>query len=91
MDAMRSFQLTLLGTEIAFRSAAAPEQVEKARLLVEERYEELRARGGQQNSKDSLLTFLVLGLADDLLQSRGQLTDVQNRIDALLLGIDERV
>jgi len=85
---MRSFNLTVLGLDISFRAEADHGRVENAKALVEERFERLRFHGGRI-SKEALLTFLVLGLADELLQSREQLTDVQNRIDALLTKIDD--
>ena len=85
---MRSFHLTVLGLDISFRAEADLGRVENAKALVEERYERLRFHGGRI-SKDALLPFLVLGLADDLLQSHEQLADVQNRIDALLTKIDD--
>ncbi len=85
---MQTFELTVLGQDVAFRAGADQERVESAKALVEERYEKLRSHGGH-NSKEILLTFLVLGLADDLLQSHKQLADVQNRIDALLTKIED--
>lgn len=88
MGSMRDFNLTVLGSKIAFRAGADARRVESAKALVEERFEKLRSHGGQ-SSKELLLTFLVLGLADDLLQSHKQLADVQNRIDALLTKIEE--
>ena len=85
---MHSFNITVLGMEISFRAEADPGRVENARVLVEERYEKLKFHGGQI-SREALLTFLVLGLADDLLQSHKQLDDVQNRIDTLLAKIED--
>ena len=88
MSVMQTFELTVLGRDVAFRAGADQKRVESAKALVEERYEKLKSHGGH-NSKEILLTFLVLGLADDLLQSHKQLADVQNRIDALLTKIEE--
>jgi len=89
---MRSFNLTVLGKDISFRAEADPGRVENAKALVEERFARLKFHGGRTSkdmSKEDLLTFLVLGLADDLLQSHDQLADVQNRIDVLLTKIDD--
>jgi len=89
---MRSFNLTVLGLDISFHAEADPGRVENAKALVEERFARLKFHGGRARrdmSKEALLTFLVLGLADDLLQSHDQLADVQNRIDALLTKIDD--
>jgi len=85
---MHSFNLTVLGLEISFRAEADQRRVENAKALVEERFERLRFHGGRI-SREALLTFLVLGLADDLLQSHEQLADTQYRIDALLTKIDD--
>jgi cell division protein ZapA len=85
---MRSFNLTVLGLDIYFRAEADLGRVENAKALVEERFERIRSHGGRIG-REALLTFLVLGLADDLLQSHDQLADVQNRIDALLTKIDD--
>ncbi len=65
------------------------ERVQRAARLVEERFAEqkLRARGGQ--SKESLLIFLALGFADDLLQSEKKQDAVQERIASLLTQIEE--
>lgn len=81
--------LTVLGLSIAFRPGADMERVRKAARLVEERFadQKLRFHGGQ--TKDILLTFLSLGLADDLLQSQNELADVQNRVSAVLSKIEE--
>jgi cell division protein ZapA len=85
---MRSFSLTVLGLDISFRAEADIGRVESAKVLVEERFEKLKFYGGRIG-KEALLTFLVLGLADDLLQSHRQMADVQKRIDALLTKIEE--
>ncbi|WP_165177899.1 cell division protein ZapA [Desulfovibrio sp. ZJ369] len=86
-----NINLTVLGLEIAFRPGADMERVKRAVRLVEERFadQKLRSHGGQ--SKDILLTFLALGLADELLQSQKKSADVQNRISSLLSQIEESV
>ncbi len=64
-------------------------RVQEAVRLVEERFadQKLRCHGGQ--TKDILLTFMALGLADDLLQSQKEQADVQNRVSTLLSKIEE--
>lgn len=86
-----NINLTVLGLDISFKPGADMERVQRAVRLMEERFadQKLRSRGGQ--SKDVLLTFLALGLADDLLQSKIKLDDVQNRITSLLYKIEESV
>lgn len=80
--------LNVLGLEIAFRSGADMERVRRAARLVEEKFEVQQSRSRGQ-SKDVLLTFLALGLADDVLQSKKELGDVRERIHFLLSKIEE--
>ncbi len=85
---MRSYNLSVLGLEVSFKAEADPQRVEQARQLVEERYNKLKFHG-KQLSKEKLLTFLVLGLADDLLQSNHQQQEYHTKLSALLAKIDE--
>lgn len=84
-----SFTLTVLGIDIPFRAGADRARIEAVRDLVEERFavQKQRSHGGQ--SKEMLLTFMALGLADDLLQSRNTLADVHKRIDAVINKIEK--
>ena len=84
-----AINLTVLGLSIAFKPGADMDRVQEAVRLVEERFtdQKLRFHGGQ--TKDILLTFIALGLADDLLQSQKEQADVQNRVEALLSKIEE--
>ncbi|MBO6170859.1 MAG: cell division protein ZapA [Desulfovibrio sp.] len=86
-----TIDLTVLGLSVAFKPGADMERVRNAVRLVEERFadQKLRFRGGQ--TKDILLTFLALGLADDLLQSQKELADVQHRVAAVLSKIEGAV
>ena len=85
--------LSVLGLEVAFRSSADMSRVKDAVALVEKRFadQKLRSRGGQ--NRETLLTFLDLGLADDLLQAESKLDEVEKRIaaltDALLVKINK--
>ena len=84
-----TINLTVLGLSIAFKPGADMRRVQEAVRLVEDRFadQKLRFHGGQ--TKDILLTFIALGLADDLLQSQKEQADVQNRVSALLSKIEE--
>jgi len=86
-----TINLTVLGLSIAFKPEADMQRVQDAVRLVEERFadQKLRFHGGQ--TKDILLTFIALGLADDLLQSQKELADVQNRVSTVLSKIEESV
>ena len=85
--------LSVLGLEVAFRPTADMARVREAVALVEKRFadQKIRSRGGQ--NRETLLTFLALGLADDLLQAETKLDDVEKRIaaltDALLVKIQK--
>ncbi len=85
---MRTFEFTLLGMEISFRADADPQQVETARALVEERFGKL-AFHGRQMSREKMLTYVSLGLADDLLQSERQVGEMRERLEALLAKIKD--
>ncbi len=80
---MNSFQINVLGMDISFRSNADQEQVDRAQNFVENQYERLKKNGGQF-SRERLLTLLVLGIADDLLQTQQRLECVETRLTDLL-------
>ena len=63
---MHSHTLDVLGLDLTFRADADSLRIERARALLEERYERLAKHGGLL-SKEKLLTFLALSLADDVL------------------------
>lgn len=79
----QNFTLAVLGIEIPFRAGIERARIEAVRDLLEERFaaQKQRSHGGQ--SKEILLTFMALGLADDLLQLRKQLTGARERIDVI--------
>lgn len=83
--------LNVLGLDIAFRPDADMERAKQVANLVEERYstQKLRSHGGQ--SKDILLTFVALGLADELLQTKNRLGQTETRIKALLAKIENSI
>ncbi len=83
-----SFQLNILGLDVAFKAEADQKRVDDARHLIEEQYRRLGGSGEMQISKEKLLIFLALGLADDLLQSNQKLEEVESRIEELLTKID---
>ena len=84
---MRSFNLKILGTDVSFKSEADHDCVERAKQLVEDRYNELYTPG-MPISKEKLLTFLVLGLADDYLQVSDKLESFENRLKQLTQRVE---
>jgi len=85
---MPSYNLSVLGLNVSFKAEADHKRVEEAKTLLEERYGDLDF-SGRQISKERLLIFLALGLADDLLQSNQKREKLDQRISALLDKIDE--
>ena len=65
------------------------ERARQAARFVEKRFtdQKLRARGAQ--GKEVLLTFMVLGLADELLQMRNSQEQARSRLEGLLEKIDK--
>lgn len=80
---MPRYTLTLLGLEITFKTDADNGRIEAARTLIEDRFAELMRNGGNI-SKEKLLTFLALGLADDYLESESKLRRLEARISGML-------
>ncbi|NJB68173.1 cell division protein ZapA [Desulfobaculum xiamenense] len=84
---MPSYTLSVLDLEVSFKAKADHTRVLKAKELLEERYREL-TQHGRRLSKEKLLTFLALGLADDLLQSTRKLEELDGKLSGLLTKID---
>ncbi len=84
---MPRYTLDVLGLNLSFKAEADKGRVEEAAALLESRFEKLD--DGRQISKERLLVFLALGLADDLLQSNRRQGELENRIAQLLARIDE--
>lgn len=76
--------VTVLGLNVAFKPGADMERIRKAVQLVEDRFAAQKARGSAGQTKDILLTFLALGLADDVLQAQKKWTDAEERLAAML-------
>ena len=57
-------------------------------VRIEKQYERLKNQGGQFG-REKLLTLLVLGVADDLLQTQQQLDGVETRLANLLELIEK--
>ena len=84
---MPRYTLALLGMEISFATDAGEGRVHAAKALVEKQYEALH-QGGRNVSKEMLLAVVALSLADDFLQSRQQLGDLEGKVGKLLEKID---
>lgn len=85
---MHSYHLDLCDLQVAFRTEAAPDRVEKARQYVEERYGKVKAQGGQFG-RDRLLVMLLISMADDLLELQERNSRADSRLDELLQNLKE--
>lgn len=79
----------ILGVNVAFKPGTDLERAQQAAELVEEKFAEQQQimRGNQ--SKENLLVFLALGLADELLQLKLNQGEAQTRINSLLAKIEK--
>lgn len=81
--------INVLGLDIAFRPGANMDKARQLARYVEERYEAQKQRYPGAQGKDILLTFLVLGLAEDLLQMKTKREQAQRRLEKLLVKIEK--
>jgi len=79
--------LTVLGLELSFAADVSPERIHKAVDFVHQRYRDLEGRVSHM-SKERLLTYLALSLADDYLQDQGKLSHLEGTMQQLLSKID---
>lgn len=85
---MHSYNLNVFELDVSFMTEADPARVENACAYVENLYRDLKLHGNHLG-RDRLLTILILGIADDLLQLRQQGTDAKARLNALLQRIEK--
>ncbi|MDL2268068.1 cell division protein ZapA [Desulfovibrio sp. OttesenSCG-928-G15] len=87
---MHSHTLVVMGMELSFKAQADPNRIERARVLLDERYQRLAQHGGML-SKEKLLAFLALSLADDVLIMQDEKKETGKRVQELLGTIEEKV
>jgi len=85
---MPSYTISVLDLEITFRADADHARVEAAKRTVEERFASLSAKG-KNLSKEKLLTFVALGLADDFLLTCTKLGQLETRLEELLQRMEK--
>lgn len=78
----------MLGLELSFTADVPPERINQAVDLVHQRYRELEGRAGGV-SKERLLSYLALSLADDYLYDQGKLRQHEKTLQELLSKIDD--
>ena len=86
---MPEHTINVLGLDLSFRAEASAEQVDLARELVEARFEKLQ-QNGRLFSREKLLTFLAIGLADDLIQAQKKASMTHERMNHILAEIEEK-
>jgi cell division protein ZapA len=77
----------VLGLSVDFKSGVDMERVQEVIRLVEERYADQMLRFPKGQTKDILLTFMALGLADDLVQLQKEMEDIKVRMTSMLSQI----
>lgn len=85
---IRSHTLEVLGTEVSFKAAADPKRITRAKSLLEERFKRISQHGGHI-SKEKLLTFLALSLADDVITALEDKEEVESKVRNLLSNIEK--
>ena len=85
---MSTYEVNLFGIHVSFKANAELERVEAARAMVMERFDRFVFHGRQSN-REKTLTYVSLGLADDLLQLERQNAEMRERLEALLVKIQD--
>lgn len=84
---LQDYNLDVLGVEISFKANADPARLEQARQMLNKRYDVLRQHG-RHLSKEKLLTFLALALADDLIVMGDELENTRLKVREILNKIE---
>jgi cell division protein ZapA len=84
---MPGYNVNLLGLDLSFKTDVGPDRVKKAMALIEERFQELEKRG-RKLSKEKLLIYLALSLADDFLQTNERIEGLEKALTRLLNRLD---
>lgn len=85
---MPSYTISVLDLEITFTTDADRARVDAAKRIVEERFAALSPKG-KHLSKEKLLTFTALGLADDHLLTCAKLGQLEARLEELLQRMEQ--
>jgi len=80
---MPRYTLTLLGLEISFKTDADNARIASAQAFIENKHKEL-VDGAGDISKERLLTYLLLSLADDYLVAEEKLKRLEGKIGEIL-------
>lgn len=80
---MPRYTLNLMGLDITFKTDADNGRIEAAQAFIEDKHKDLVAGAGDL-SKEKLLTFLLLSLADDYLVAEDKLKRLEGKIGEIL-------
>lgn len=84
-----SISVNVLGHAIAFRPGADIDRVQRAANLVEKLYANQKTGITACQSKDILLTYVALALADDMLQMKKMQDNMEQSLENLLCEIEK--
>ena len=80
---MPSYQLSLLGQEVSFKTNVDEGRIREAEKLIHDKYSTLEVRGSRL-STEKLLILVALSLADDYLLTNQRLQALEDRLERLL-------
>ena len=86
---MHSYHLNICDVQIAIRTEADPERMERARQYVDDWYGKLKAQGGQ-TIRERLLIMMLISMADDFLQLKEQNSREETAVEGLLQRLEEQ-
>ncbi len=86
---MQTFTLNVFGLEVTFTANVDPKRVEQARMHLEPLYEKLSEQG-RHMSKEKVLAFLAISVADDVLVLKEEQAQAQEKMLNLLASIEKR-
>lgn len=78
----------MLGLELSFTTSSESERIQEVVDLLHSRYRTLEERAGHI-SKERLLIYLALSLADDYLRDQERLVQLENTLQQLLSKIED--
>lgn len=82
--------MNVLGLELSFSADVSSDRMHNAVTFIEQRYRTLEGRASHL-SKERLLTYLALGLADDYLHDQDKLMQLEKTLHQLVSKIDSPV
>ena len=84
---MPSYIVRILGQEVSFKTNAEEDRIRQAEQLIKNRFQGLDTYGSRVNN-EKLLILVALSLADDYIQTRQRLDELEDKMSRLLEKID---